>query len=323
MAANPSKRRRLSIQDVEDHRAGQYPPRIPPQLTPWDSFQGNELDPSFILPPSQDERIQSPNRSHALQLDGTQVLEDQDCQSLMSFDEFDSIDIDKEFAAFEGEMSSHTEAADDDNASEYFGSEEFDDDAMAELLDTIAVQEPHHPPSSVVRAHDHDSRSADEFDTDLQYSPPRPSSTLSATSRDDQSLQQEVDWEPVLRHASKYHADWSQRPSSQSRMVQPPDKQGTRGTAGSNPQASTLWTQIQTPASIGVAMLLKPHKTFFHVKEMLDAKQQMFMAQPDATFEMFARVVYSSRENFHHKQYFQFRDLFKEAPPYLTGALLG
>lgn len=70
-------------------------------------------------------------------------------------------------------------------------------------------------------------------------------------------------------------------------------------------------------------MPLKPHKTFFHVKEMLEAKQQMFRNQPDAVFELFARVVYSSRVNFYRKQYFQFRDLFKEPPPYLSGALRG
>ncbi|UZP37458.1 hypothetical protein NXS19_005274 [Fusarium pseudograminearum] len=53
------------------------------------------------------------------------------------------------------------------------------------------------------------------------------------------------------------------------------------------------------------------------------AKTQIFRNQPEIIFELFARVVYSSRENFHKKQYFRFRSLLKECPPYLNGALLG
>lgn len=70
-------------------------------------------------------------------------------------------------------------------------------------------------------------------------------------------------------------------------------------------------------------MTFKAFKTFFHLNEMLDAKVQMFKHQPEMVFDLFARVLYSSRENFVKKQYFQFRDLFKETPPYLSGALLG
>jgi hypothetical protein len=68
---------------------------------------------------------------------------------------------------------------------------------------------------------------------------------------------------------------------------------------------------------------LKPFKTFFHFGEMLGAKATMFCNSPDAVFELFTRVVYSARENFGHRQYFQFRDLFKETPPFLSGALAG
>lgn len=68
-------------------------------------------------------------------------------------------------------------------------------------------------------------------------------------------------------------------------------------------------------------VLLKPFKTFLHIKDLVDTKAQMFSNSHTAHFELFTRVLYSSRENFTHKQFFQFRDLLKETPPYLNGTL--
>lgn len=68
--------------------------------------------------------------------------------------------------------------------------------------------------------------------------------------------------------------------------------------------------------------MLKPFKTFFDLQELVDAKTQMFRNQPDITFELFARVIYSSRENFYKKQYFRFQSLLKNSPPHINGALL-
>ncbi|PHH90770.1 hypothetical protein CDD83_2699 [Cordyceps sp. RAO-2017] len=45
---------------------------------------------------------------------------------------------------------------------------------------------------------------------------------------------------------------------------------------------------------------------------MLGAQARRPRDCPDAVIEWYARVLYSSRENFFRKQYFQFRDLFKE-----------
>lgn len=67
---------------------------------------------------------------------------------------------------------------------------------------------------------------------------------------------------------------------------------------------------------------MRPYRTFVDIREMLDAKEQMFKNQNKAVFELFGRVVYSSRENFQKKQYFQFRSLLKEQPPYINGTLI-
>lgn len=69
-------------------------------------------------------------------------------------------------------------------------------------------------------------------------------------------------------------------------------------------------------------VLMRPYRTFVDVQEMLDAKEHMFKNQDKAVFELFARVVYSNRENFQKKQYFQFRSLLKERPPYINGTLI-
>lgn len=56
---------------------------------------------------------------------------------------------------------------------------------------------------------------------------------------------------------------------------------------------------------------------------MLEAKEIMYKNQHNAIFELFARVVYTRRDNFERKQLFRLRDLFKISPPYLPGVLLG
>ncbi|KAI9151868.1 hypothetical protein HJFPF1_09080 [Paramyrothecium foliicola] len=68
---------------------------------------------------------------------------------------------------------------------------------------------------------------------------------------------------------------------------------------------------------------LDPSTTFFHTPKLLLAKRQVQEQQPAATFEWYACVIHTTRENFAHKQYFQFRDLFEEAGPYLSGVLQG
>ncbi|KAK0385325.1 hypothetical protein NLU13_7801 [Sarocladium strictum] len=67
--------------------------------------------------------------------------------------------------------------------------------------------------------------------------------------------------------------------------------------------------------------LLRPFKTFFRISDMLKTKSEMFKNQPKAIFELFARLVFTSRDRDHTQQYFQLRDLFANNPPYLSGTL--
>ncbi|KAJ4310868.1 hypothetical protein N0V84_010741 [Fusarium piperis] len=69
-------------------------------------------------------------------------------------------------------------------------------------------------------------------------------------------------------------------------------------------------------------LLMRPYRTFVNVQEMVDAKDQMFKNQDNTVFELFARVVISSRGNFQKKQYFQFRSLLNEQLPYVNGTLI-
>ncbi|KAK3332005.1 hypothetical protein B0T19DRAFT_438884 [Cercophora scortea] len=61
----------------------------------------------------------------------------------------------------------------------------------------------------------------------------------------------------------------------------------------------------------------------FRIGEMINEGCRRYNSQQDVTFELYARVTYSSREATGRKQNFQFMDLFKEQLPYPTGALTG
>ncbi|KAK7415194.1 hypothetical protein QQX98_006040 [Neonectria punicea] len=202
--------------------------------------------------------------------------------------------------------------------------DDFDDAAMAELLEDSAEKADQIPPSSMVRACDRDSRSAEEFDPDLQHSPLCSSSSLAVRTKDDMLLNQDTDWSHVHECAQKMPKTISPVGSQESRTLQSVgDDKPTQSAFQSPTLRSSATSKPDSPKQFPTQMLLKAHKTFFHIQEMLDAKVEMFKNQPEAVFELFARVVYSSRENFHHKQYFQFRSLLKECPPYLNGALRG
>jgi hypothetical protein len=66
---------------------------------------------------------------------------------------------------------------------------------------------------------------------------------------------------------------------------------------------------------------LRPFRTFLDLKDLAVTKAEMFRHSPNTIFELFARVVYSSRENLVRKQYFQFEDLFAVPSSYMSGVL--
>lgn len=161
------------------------------------------------------------------------------------------------------------------------------------------------PPASVLRHHDRSSRSADEFDPKLQYSTPltSPQSAKGLCNQPANILETDVDWEPVREHS---------RPTTTSGANGVP----RRPLESSSPDTITASTD-QLPAYVK----LKPFKTFLHIQDLVDAKNRIFRNSKNTSFELFARVVYSSRENFTRKQYFQFRSLLGLTPPYLLGTL--
>jgi hypothetical protein len=59
---------------------------------------------------------------------------------------------------------------------------------------------------------------------------------------------------------------------------------------------------------------------FFHPTDMLQEKQP---ESREEVYDLFGRVVYTQRENFHHRQYFRLRDAFRDKPPLLNGVLSG
>lgn len=196
---------------------------------------------------------------------------------------------------------------------------------MTALMDMSSWVEPQGPSSSIIRAYDrHDSRSVDEFDPNLQFSSPRPNFNPTMTTVDDVPLEHDVDWKPIRAQVSRSSGNTSSPGSQESRTID------VAHHSLSHERSVAPRSQLTSPCQPTIAdhsfldkMLLKPHKTFFHIDEMLDAEFQLFKHQPKVIFELFARVSYSSRANFHHKQYFQFRNLFRQWPSCVNGVLLG
>jgi hypothetical protein len=138
-------------------------------------------------------------------------------------------------------------------------------------------------------------------------------------------LPEEIDWSAIEEYTR-------QKPNPGSTIGFPTENRSKIPEHDSRPVERKTWISSQSRSSAPTKshslaaftgqVLLKPFKPFFNLQELLDAKAQMFRHQPEITFELFARAIYSSRENFHKKQYFQFRSLLKECPPYINGALL-
>lgn len=195
-----------------------------------------------------------------------------------------------------------------------------DDEAMEELLKDKLSEPRCQPPSSVLKVHDRDSRSEEEFDPNLRHSSPWDKSSL--TEANEPVLEEDVDWEPVREHTNLLANDDSKSVVQEKYPQKCPSGSGTPGSTpvvsctGAVKKRETPLQQLESQIQGAIK------ETFFHVEEMLQTKERHHKSYPDAVFRIFARVIYSSRENLYRRQYFQFRDLFKETPPYLTGALL-
>ncbi len=171
------------------------------------------------------------------------------------------------------------------------------------------------PPSSVLREFDNVSISTTtptKFDPTLQFSPPNSASpTIDEVIGDGKGVGEEVSWEFVNGPLQRIYTEDAKNYRNRIK---------TRG--ANHPHGLLPATPPSTATSPPAGMLLRPYKAWFHLREMHQAKQSMYRNQPEVVFELFARVVYTRRENFAKKQLFQLRDLFKVPPPYISGVLL-
>ncbi|KAI1488178.1 hypothetical protein F5X96DRAFT_646747 [Biscogniauxia mediterranea] len=238
------------------------------------------------------------------------------------------------------------------NLDDEYPLDDLEEEAMS-LLGTpqSSVHEKHIPPSSVTKAWDHESRSAEEYDSTLQYSSPKPSSNRPANleqqsvqpllaagngalSNGEQDLLDEsVDWEAIVAATSALPKS-SSSPSSPaikaSRMAMQ-ETQVHRNVVKSPCLSDRLRPFTRPPfpekvrdrCSVPGLSSREVLRTCFRTGVMINQTVTCSKQQQKVVFELFARVVYSNRENLSRKQHFQFVDLFKDQQPFPSGILAG
>jgi hypothetical protein len=88
-----------------------------------------------------------------------------------------------------------------------------DEKVLDQLMEEMVATEDGEPPSSVLRAVDRSSRSAEDFDPKLQHSPVSDNSTGKYLAKEEESLDYEVDWNPVCQFSRQIGGSSSQGPS--------------------------------------------------------------------------------------------------------------
>jgi hypothetical protein len=139
-------------------------------------------------------------------------------------------------------------------------------------------------------------------------------------------LPEGIDWSNIeehIRHTAKPGSAIGCSAANRSKTPEYGSQPTTQKNGILSQSRSSAPTKNLNPATLVGQASLKPFKTFFNIEELLDAKAEMYRNQPEIIFELFARVVYSSRENFHKKQYFRLQSLLKDCPPHINGALVG
>jgi hypothetical protein len=160
----------------------------------------------------------------------------------------------------------------------------------------------------------------------LQYSSPQSNLDIPESNSGYAPLPEGTDWSNIeehIRHTAKPESTIECSAANRSKASEYGSQPVTQKNGMFSQSRSSAPTKTQNPSTLVGQALLKPFKTFFNIEELLDAKAKMYRNQPEVVFELFARVVSSSRENFHKKQYFRFQSLLKDCPPHINGALLG
>lgn len=197
-----------------------------------------------------------------------------------------------------------------------------DEDFFSQLVCLSPAPEPKQPPSSVLREYRDvfntvsSSTTSSRFDPTLQYSPPLPhpvSSPVEEKPDHEANILNDMSWDNLESQLDEFSPDQT----CNSKI-----EDGCESEIMNTRMLTQQTTPPSTASSVPPGLVLRPYKTWFHIREMLEAKKTMYRNQHNAIFELFARVVYTCRENFERKQLFQLRDLFKISPPYLPGVLL-
>ncbi|ORY62543.1 uncharacterized protein BCR38DRAFT_525511 [Pseudomassariella vexata] len=238
-------------------------------------------------------------------------------------------------------------ATDDTGLPDDYPIDEFEEEDMIRLLeDTSAAVENHMPPASVQQGWDRDSRSADEYDPNLQFSSRSNSSEIetmvtsseipAAEKCEDDLLDEEVDWGTVYAITSSIPKDPSLVGSREGETTEPlpraeaqpaehlqqsiqPENSGPLSPFARPPFPERVRDRSSVPGMSSNTVL----RTCFRIGEMISQSARCFNHQQEVVVELYARVTYSSRESLARKQHFQFVDLFKDRQPYPSGTLSG
>ncbi|KAI6088673.1 hypothetical protein F4821DRAFT_87047 [Hypoxylon rubiginosum] len=302
------------------------------QLTPYPTRELHESRPELTL----DINVESVNGIHAEAIPSSAQPPNWTPYTLPSSDDQRIRgDADRRYADMAMLVSQDAKATSDPNDEYPLGDDIMDED-MTSLLGSALdhVQETQVPPSSVTQGWDHDSRSAAEYDSTLQYSSPSNSGAIAKLEvGQDDLLDDDVDWNMV-------HALVDQIPKGVSTV-------GSQITPRPSPidHIPCTKTPIQQNSSTEEDIPLKPFsrpsfpekvrdrsvvpglssdailRTCFRIGEMINQAVRCMTHQQEVVFELFARVTYSSRESLTRRQHFQFVDLFKDQQPYPGGTL--
>ncbi|KAK1728461.1 uncharacterized protein BDZ83DRAFT_570492 [Colletotrichum acutatum] len=211
------------------------------------------------------------------------------------------------------------EAVEDD-----YGLEDFDEEEMAQLLEDTKDKPPFFPLSSIIQKIDCDSRSASSFDSKLQFS--ESDMNTSEASHTDLTepdlLDDNIDWDLVSRCAATAAGA---SPDSEARMsIRENTKESLKEHSSPAPLVRPPFPDKMRDRSVVVGLSSTiMMRTCFRIGELLNTQAQCSREKQDVFFELFARVVYSNRENVARVQHVQLRDLFTDRQPFLSGVFRG
>ena len=206
---------------------------------------------------------------------------------------------------------------------------------MARLADHVVGGAKKSPPSSVIRGMDVGSStsSIEVFDPNLQRSPPNSHPSGSDTAADKRGqfgaedlLDYEVEWDEVFDALPLCAKDPSSPNSPNTAMA------GGFPTPQTLPNISSQRRPFVRPrfpapvrdkSPIGGLSNTTLFRTCFRIGEMMNEGSRCYKANQEVTFELYARVNYSSRESLTRVQHFHFMDLSTEYPPHPAGTLVG